>query len=104
METTQDHRWKWFLQQLQQDFLLWSIVVLLFQATRFGLVAIFRDQLTTGGISEIFAAALMGCRYDARIATIICLPSFVASIIGLNCGSRVATCFFVSRPRGISNT
>jgi phosphoglycerol transferase MdoB-like AlkP superfamily enzyme len=79
-----DARWRGTLDQIQQDLLLWLLLIVIMQLQRIVLLVLFRLQWSpASGIGEYAMVAAYGLRYDASIAAYLVLPCVAASAMCL---------------------
>lgn len=77
-------RWERTLQQIQQDLLLWVLLVLIMQAQRLVLLVVFSTQWSQeSGVPQFLDVAWLGLRYDISIAMYLVLPCVLASFMCL---------------------
>jgi phosphoglycerol transferase MdoB-like AlkP superfamily enzyme len=79
-----DARWRGTLGQIQQDLLLWLLLIVIMQLQRIVLLLLFRSQWSPeSGIDEYAIVAAHGLRYDVSIAAYLVLPCVAASAMCL---------------------
>lgn len=77
-------RWAQTLRQIQQDLLLWLLLVLIMQAQRLSLLMVFNSQWSPdSGVSQYVSVALLGFRYDMSVSMYLVLPCVGASAMCL---------------------
>ena len=77
-------RWERTIQQIQQDLLLWLLLVLIMQIQRLALLLVFNAQWSPeSGVLQYFSVAWLGFRYDMSIAMYLVLPCIIASAVCL---------------------
>jgi phosphoglycerol transferase MdoB-like AlkP superfamily enzyme len=83
-EARSSQRWEQTLQQIQQDLLLWFVLIFIMQMQRLILVGVFNSQWSPdSGVSEYASVAWLGVRYDMSIAMYLVLPCVLLSAMCL---------------------